>query len=206
MKNYTNYLTITIFLILFNSFCLNAQNQENADYLVLKTGDSIFGTVEYINHKGVSPKYYKKIRVRNAEGKRKKYNKKEVSVIRVDKVIYEAFWLVQTNQMNNIFSSVYYIVPKKGELYFLRLISNGVLSHYHLEWYEQGESSLMWMDLLKKEEDQFFIRATQGIFGLKRKALANYFEDCPDLKAKIIQKQINEVWQVVDYYNNNCTN
>jgi hypothetical protein len=69
---------------------------------------------------------------------------------------------------------------------------------------EQGDAALMYMDLLKKEGDAFFIRATQGLLGLKRKALINYFSNCQDLREQIERKQLSEVWQVVNFYNENC--
>ena len=119
-------------------------------------------------------------------------------------VNYEGFWLNQSSEKMVFINPRYDINPQNGERYFLREISKGKLSHYHLEWFEQGESRLMWMDLLKKEEDPFFIRATQGLFGLKKKVLINYFQNCPDLKEQIEQKQLNSVEQVVDFYNNYC--
>jgi hypothetical protein len=60
------------------------------------------------------------------------------------------------------------------------------------------------MDLFIKEGDDYFIRATQGLFGLKKKVLSDYFQKCPDLVKKIKQKEIKDPSAVVRYFNANC--
>ncbi len=60
------------------------------------------------------------------------------------------------------------------------------------------------MDLFKKESDTFFIRATQGLLGLKRQVLANYFADCEALATQIGDKQINNLREIINFYNKNC--
>jgi hypothetical protein len=60
------------------------------------------------------------------------------------------------------------------------------------------------MDMLLKEGDDYFIRATQGLFGLKKKVLSDYFQKCPELVEKIGQKEIIDPSALVDYFNANC--
>tara|TARA_R110000868_G_scaffold150050_12_gene372900 strand:- start:4226 stop:4828 length:603 start_codon:yes stop_codon:yes gene_type:complete len=179
-----------------------AQTSVNLDYLVINTGDTLRGIVKYIDRRSVN---HKKIRLIDTSGHKKKYKKKDISVFRVNNTIYEGFWLNQSPEKFQLLNPKYDIDIQNGEKYFLKLVSKGSLSHYELEWLEQGESTLLWMDLLKKEEDPFFIRATQGLFGLKRKVLIDYFFNCVNLKEKINQKDLNKVSQIVDYYNKQCT-
>ncbi|MEO1051398.1 MAG: hypothetical protein AAFX87_12285 [Bacteroidota bacterium] len=93
---------------------------------------------------------------------------------------------------------------KQGQHYFLKVVSIGKLSHYELEWFDQGDSQLWSMALLKKANERYFIRADQGIIGLKKKVLQRYFADCDELRTKIKESELNKVWQVVEAYNNNC--
>lgn len=195
---------ITTVLLLSTSTLLNAQSSNTLDYLVLNFGDTLYGTVKHINDRGVTPEYYKKIRLTDAYNKKKKYKRKDVSAFRVNNITYEGFWLNQSSQKIVFLNPKYDIDPQNGEKYFLRVISKGKLSHYELEWWEQGESTLMWMDLLKKEKDPFFIRGTQGLLGLKRQLLVSYFANCPDLKEQIKKRQLNKIRQVVDFYNSHC--
>jgi hypothetical protein len=62
------------------------------------------------------------------------------------------------------------------------------------------------MDLLIKWEDAYFIRSTQGIFGLKKKTLSKYFDDCPELVRQIESKELKKVPEVVNFYNSYCKN
>jgi len=197
------FVIITTLLLSSQTYVF-AQTNNTLDYLVLNTGDTLYGTVKYIDISGATPKYYKKIRLTDTYNHSHKYLRKDVSAFRVNNTNYEGFWLNQSSQNVMVLNSKYEINPKNGEKYFLKVVSKGTLNHYELEWWEQGESALSWMDLLKKEEDPFFIRATQGILGLKRNVLINYFSNCPDLKEQIKKKQLNKVWEVVDYYNSNC--
>ena len=199
-----NLLTLTnlLLLFLFSQTFLFAQKSHTSDYLVLISGDTIHGDIQHVNDNKTT--YYKKIRLTETNGNKKKYKRKDVLSFQVNNTIYEGFWLSQSSEKMALFNSRYTINSKNGERYFLRVISKGVLSHYHLEWFEQGESGVMWMDLLKKENEPFFIRATQGIFGLKKKVLIKYFQNCLNLKEQITQKQLKTVAQVVDFYNNYC--
>lgn len=201
-----DYIKTSTFILLM--FCVYAtsfaQNGNATDLLVLNTGDTLYGNVEYINLKGVNPEFYKKIRITDENRKKRQFKQKDVSAFKADGKIYESYWLSQSSDKIVLVNPKYDIDPQNGTQYFLRLIRKGELSHYQWEWWEQGESTSMWMDLLRKKEDQFFIRATQGLLGLKKKVLADYFMNCPELKEKIEKKELNEVWQLVDFYNDNC--
>jgi len=200
--NHKKLVILSIFL--FIKIALYAQNNTTEDYIILRTGDTIVGTIKHIDESGISSKYYKKIRVINARDRQKKYKRKDVSKFKSNGYTYEAFWLNQSSDKIVLFNPRYYIDSQEGELHFLKIITEGALNHYELEWFEQGESGINWMDLLKKEDDQFLLRASQGLFGLKRKVLKNYFRDCPKLIEQINNKQLNNVAAVVDFYNNQC--
>ncbi len=174
------------------------------DFLVLNSGDTLYGLVQHIDERGVSPKFHKKLRLQDVDGKKKKFHRKDVKSFSAERQVYESFWLKQSSDRISLDNPRYNITSHGGEQYFLKRISQGSLSHYQLEWWEQGESGLMSMDLLKKENDSFLIRATQGVFGLKKKALATFFADCTEVKAQIEQGKVKQVWEVVDLYKAQC--
>ena len=183
---------------------LSGQIDPYGDYLNPNVGDTIYGKVEHLDRRGGSTDFYKKIRVTNAKGKRKKFKRGDVESFQVDGVRYEGFWLSQSSDIFDLFSPKYFMDRENGERYFLRIISLGRLSHYQLEWWEQDDAGINRMDLLIKEGDEHFIRATQGIFGLKRKALTKYFRDCPELAEQIEQKNLSKVEEIMDFYNAGC--
>ena len=196
------------FLVFFGAIGLYAQNDFASDYLVLHMSDTVYGKVAHIKEGGFGGRrFHKKIRITNARGKTKKYQRRDVSSFRVDGVVFESFWLYQESQSlitGTLGNPKYTIRVNQGEQHFLRVVSKGKLSHYQLEWFEQGNSTLWSMALLKKEGDSFLIRADQGLFGLKRTALQRYLSNCPELGKAIQQKQIRKVRQVVEWYNKGC--
>ncbi len=200
--------TIIIATLLFSQYLrLEAQYNSKSDYIVLSIGDSLYGTVAYIKENAVNRDFYKKVRLTNANGKTKKYKPESISSFRINGNKYQSFWLYQPPQTFPSVSLVnprYNIDSKQGDHYFLRVISIGRLSHYQLEWFDQGDSQLWSMALLKKANDQYFIRADQGIIGLKKKLLQRYFTDCLELAKKIKNSELKKVWQVVEAYNHNC--
>ena len=187
------------FFLLYNAFC----TAQSTDYLVLCSGDTLRGQVDFLASAGSDEVYLKKIKLTNTEG-RKRYKWQEVSAIRIGNATYLAFNLRRESSLPNPFREVYHIDPEAKQRYFLRVESQGQLNHYTLSWKEQGESTLMQMDLFQKEGDDHFVRATQGILGLKRKALANYLADCPQLIRLLQEKQLNQAQDVVTFFNNQC--
>ena len=190
------------------SGCLQAQYISETDFIALKTGDTLTGKVAYINEDGWGSRtFYKKIRITLANGKKKKIRKRNITSFKIDGTTFMAFELAQHRKSTALlpFLNPYYSIDTKdGDLYFLRVVSNGKLNYYELEWFDQGDDMLNSMPLLRKNDASVFVRATQGMLGLKRKALISYLNDCPKLGQKITSKEIRTVREVVNFYNNQC--
>jgi hypothetical protein len=58
--------------------------------------------------------------------------------------------------------------------------------------------------LIRKNGADEMVRVTQGILGLKRKRLAEYFADCPKLVSVIKSKTINSAEYLISFYELNC--
>jgi len=48
------------------------------------------------------------------------------------------------------------------------------------------------------------VRVTQGILGLKRNRLKEYFQNCPELVDAIEKKEMDEILEVYYFYMNQC--
>jgi hypothetical protein len=196
-------------LLFLLSFCvstlhLKAHQPASTSHVVLLSGETIYGEVVYLDQNFSSTRYLKKIRVTTPEGKRKKYRTDKVAAFHTNG---EDFEILRLEQSANLFSSdhaKYHIDPKNGDTYILQRINAGALSHYTYSWWDQGDALEQSMDLFRKQGDAFFVRATQGMLGLKRKLLANYFSDCPDLAEMIRDKSLKNADEVVTFYNVNC--
>ena len=197
-----------LLLLFIGPIWLWAQNQTPSGYLILHTQDTLYGKVSPIKESGFGGRrFYKKIKITTTQGKRKQYPRQKVVAFEIDGVFYESFYLRQATSsvLNFSLDNPNYIVdPVRGEQHFLKCIHRGALSHYKLEWLEQGNSTLWSMSLLKKAGEPTFIRADQGLFGLKRKALLTYFSDCSKIQTALQERQLKQVAQVVDFYNTHC--
>lgn len=107
-------------------------------------------------------------------------------------------------QKGRLFDSYYYIDRKNGVQHFLKVVKKGKLSHYELEWIDYDNNDLESSGLIKKEEDIFFIQVENVIGRIAQKAVSYYLSDCISVVEKIVKKEFKYVFEVVDFYNNNC--
>lgn len=127
-------------------------------------------------------KIYEKIRFKGNR-KKKRFPPKQIKAYKIGDTSYRSIFL-------------------DGKQTFLKVESEGYVNYYTYELQEQGEQLVLEIDYLQKENSDLLVRATQGLFGLKRKRLAQFFGDCPILVQKIQNKEFRYVFEVVDFYNN----
>lgn len=188
---------------------LSTPSDQPLDYVALMNGDTLYGKVDYFkkNNQYGGPTFNRKLRLKETNGKRSKFRYQDVAAFKLDNEVYKGFLLTVETKFLNIGSksTAKYILDNNGTLYFLREQHKSKLSYYCLDFYDEYNNNLWTARLIKKEKDNYFIRADGGaFFGLKRKALMNYFSDCPDLQQKIKQKHFKYTFEIVDYYNENC--
>lgn len=198
-----NHKKSVLLILLFGILNIAISQSNNDDYIVLNNNDTLYGTVYHINNKTIL-EFYKKIRFINKKGKRKKYKRTDLLAFKSGNNIYQAFMITEFTDGNPFDRIRYTLDEKHGYKVFYKRISTGKVSHYQYEWIEQGEALIMSMDLIKKESSTYFIRATQGLLGIKRKALIEYFYDCSQLQEKIKKKEIKKLFEVLNYYKLKC--
>ena len=99
------------------------------------------------------------------------------------------------------FQEKYTSIHNSGKKYFLKVIVKGYLTYYQWEFKEQ-ESDYIWSkSLYKRKDDHSLVRVTQGILGLKKKSLAVYFQDCPELVYKIENGELKDPVEIAKFYN-----
>lgn len=181
--------------------------KEPLDQIVLITGDTLYGQVDYFQEKIVYSEFYKKIRLIDTNGRKKRFKRKDIVSYKVNGYDYQSFTLKkQTGYLKNgSLQETRYSISPDGVQHFLKVGSKGKLSYYELEWIDRDNNDLTSMIIVKKAQDQVFMRADYGVIGIARKALSNYLADCPDIQTKIMNKDFKYVFQVVDYYNKHCS-
>ncbi|MEX0275070.1 MAG: hypothetical protein AB3N16_11905 [Flavobacteriaceae bacterium] len=168
-------------------------------YVVLNSNDTIYGTVKDRNNGSL----FKKIKFKDHHGKTHRFGPGDILMYQSGPNLFESIWYRDDSVL---FIPKYYSRPNQDEKVFLKVLAKGELSCYAMEFIHVDSDVLDQFELFKREGASMFARATQGIFGLKRKALASYFHDCPELVKKINGQSLKTPLEVTHYYNTHCGN
>jgi hypothetical protein len=193
---------ITIFtFISYLSLQVQAQEKFEPGYIITLDRDTIFGQVRDRKN-GPFARIYTKVRFKSEKGLiTRRYSPAQVAGYKRGDEFFESLWikpdgsLLQTRFISN---------PRTGKQEFLKVIVKGRLTCYHKEYFDHDSGTTDHISLFKRENEDFMIRATQGIFGLRKKSLGEYFFDCPELVEKIKYNEFKTPEEIALYYNLNC--
>ena len=181
---------------------LEAQKKGYSEgYIITWQGDTLHGWV-----KDRSPEPFVDLypRIRFKTDKRwfkKKYGPDEISGYGYGDSRFESLPLRE----ESAFFRFRYYLDEGGSRVFLKVVSrNGPLTLYYWE-YIDGESNYVdHIPLFHKRYSPEMVRVTQGMLGLKRNRLVEYFQDCPDLVWAIQEKRVNGIEEVYNFYLLHC--
>jgi hypothetical protein len=182
---------------------LYAQESYVPGYIVIEQGDTIYGGLKHRRQTFSGQEMMRKIHIRKDKGGRGRYTRGQLSAYAIGDQIYRKFHL-RTADIMPVLPAYYEIVPYSGQPYFLRLVKDGPLELYALEWDDWDNNIVEDFPLVHKKGDQMMVRATQGLFGFKKKALNEYLSDCPAVLDKLEKDEFRFAYQMVDFYNENC--
>ncbi|MFK7811405.1 MAG: hypothetical protein AB8B59_02860 [Maribacter sp.] len=182
LKTKSLFFKILLVLTFSTSFALIAQDDFQDGYVVTNKNDTLFGKVRDRDTKGFNLGIYEKIRFKR-KSRKKRFAPKDIIAYKIGNKHYKSFFLGR-------------------EMVFFRVGSEGRLNHYILEVQEQGESLVQDIDYVQMGKNGSFVRANQGLFGIKKKRLADLLDDCVGLPERILNKEFRYVFQIVDFYNN----
>ncbi|MFX0557005.1 hypothetical protein ACOCEA_09405 [Maribacter sp. CXY002] len=175
-----------------------AQNEYEPGYVILNTNDTLYGSIKdrkygnLFNKIKFKPNYHKKTKRFSAYdliGYKKGINR------------YESLWY---QEESNFFRQEYSNLEGYGKKVFLKVLIKGKLSCYAKEYIQDGNGYFDYFELFIRDGENKFELATQGIFGLKKKRLKEYFKNCPNLVQKINNNGIKNPLDVVRFYNQFC--
>jgi hypothetical protein len=194
---------VLIFLGILTT-ALHAQKKDySPGYIISLEGDTIKGWIKD-RSSGTFIELYSRIRFKDANSAlKKKYSPEQILGYACNDQVYESVPIYEETQ----FFMFRYHVNENYDRVFLRLIArNEPLSYYHWEYVDQESNYLDYTPLFYLDGSDQMVRVTQGILGLKRKRLIEYFRDCYKLTDAIYTKQLNEIHEVYEFYLNNCIN
>ncbi len=188
-----------IFTTLVFFFGLPFESAAQADYqegyVVTNANDTLYGLVRD-KKTGAFGKIYKKIRIKQKR-KKSRYAPKEIISYKIGDATFETMQLISTGR----FFEDEYTVSSEGDFQFLKVIEKGYLCYYYMEYEDADSGYIDAVAFFKKRDGNILVRVNQGIFGLKRKKVAAFLSDCPELAQRIRMKQIKRPLEIVQFYN-----
>jgi len=187
--------------------CMTAQLQSKPDYhpgyIITLTHDTIYGMVKD-RKEAPSPSIYKKVRFRSESGWRtRKYAPSQIAGYKTGDKVFES---IAVKPDGSLLQTGFFITRQGRDKRFFRVMEKGSLSYYRLEYLDQESGVTDHISLFRREHENYLIRATQGIFGLRKNSLSKYFFDCPALVREMEESRLKTPWDIVRYYNTNCIN
>jgi hypothetical protein len=193
---------LPLILLALLTLPLEAQKKSySPGHIVTLEGDTLQGWIKD-RSSGTFTELYSRIRFK-AENAffRKKISADEILGYACNGKVYETVPLCEASRF---FTFRYYVDENYGRV-FLRLVSReGPLSYYHWEYVDAESSYLDYIPLFYLYDSDQMVRVTQGILGLKKKRLGEYFYNCPELIDAIYSGQVNEIQEVYDFYLDHC--
>ena len=105
---------------------------------------------------------------------------------------------------SQFFNFRYYLDDAYNRVFLKVITWTDELTYYHWEYVDGESNYLDYIPLFHRPGSSEMVRVTQGILGLKRKKLAEYFRDCPELVQALEQKQLSQIDQVFSFYTERC--
>jgi hypothetical protein len=192
---------LLIYFIFFITNVSEAQKGFEQGFVITNKNDTIQALIKDRGY-GSNGQRYRKIRVKNESFFSKRYSPYDIKAYSIGNDVYESFWL---NASLRGLKEVIISERNVGQKHFLKLIIKGDVSLYYWEIRDYESNTFDYIELIKRTHQSEFIRASQGIFGLKSKRLIDYFKDCPELVEKITSKELKTAFDVVNFYNKNCS-
>ncbi len=187
-----------LFALLLLPVLVSGQKDYQTGYIITNSNDTLTGKVKDRKPPPFG-KLYKKIRFKRNRLFKRKYGPQQIIAYKQGDNQFESLWI---DVSPNIFNEKYTSIPDFGEKSFMKVIVKGYLTYYHWEFQDYESDYIDEISLYKRTNESSFARVTQGIFGLKKKRLAEYFQDCPELINKIENGELKDPVEIAIFYNN----
>ena len=187
---------VLVLSLLISPHLILAQKDYLDGYIITNENDTLFGKVKDRKSHPFG-KLYKKIYLKQKHRKRK-YSPNQIKSYQRGASKYESLNLeVSKHLINEIYTSD----TNRGNKVFLKVLVKGYLTYYQLEFEYEDSDYIDAIDLYKRVNESNLQRVTQGVFGLKKEFLRNYFQDCPSLWYKIEKRELKDPIEIANYYN-----
>ena len=191
-------------LIFFLFSVLNLSSQKKGydrGYIITLDGDTLQGQVKDRSPDPFTDLYSRIRFIPEGKRSRDKYGPWEIMGYGSGGREYESVRFRE----ESAFFAIRYFTDAQAPWTFLRLIRrDDPLTYYHREFIYDDNFVLDYFPLIYREGEEEMVRVTQGILGLKRERLMEYFRDCEVLVDALSRKELKEAMEVYDFYLEAC--
>lgn len=193
------HVCLLLICVGFTSVSIVAQSSDFEDgFVILKSGDTLFGQVKDRSEEPFG-KLYKKVRLKR-EGKlfNKRFRPADLKSYKKGGEYFESLWLKETAEFLKF---RYYTQEGIGKEVFLKVILSGELTYYQQEWRDPESGYYLYIPFFRNTGSRELVRVTQGLLGLRRKAVATYLSDKPELAERIRSGEKLTAYEITELYN-----
>jgi len=196
------YRYILLILFAFMIVPVHAQKKGySKGYIISSEGETVEGWVKD-RSTGTFVDLYTRIRFKSDSAViRKKYGPDKILGYGLNNEHYESVPLAE----ESVFFRFRYYLNEHNDRVFLKVIAwYGDLTYYHWEYTDDESNYVDYIPLFYRAGSDEMVRVTQGILGLRRNRLIEYFSDCPELVQAIEKRELNDIDEVYDFYIKSC--
>lgn len=183
-------------LAILLSITVFGQKNFEAGYVVLKSQDTLYGLVKDRKPHPFGG-LYKKIKFKG-KSRKSNFGPRDILAYKQGGSTFESLWVANSGKL---FDQNLMATKNVGEAAFFKVAARGFLSYYHREFEDADSDYIDYIAYFKKEDHPKMVRVDQGLFGLRRQALIQFFNDCPPLVEKIRNKEIKDAFAIARFYN-----
>ena len=192
---------ILLFLTSFSSQVFAQKKGYDWGYIITERGDTVEGWISD-RATGSFSDFHGKLRFKR-EGKlfKNKYAPDDILGYGYLGVHFVSLPLVESSRL----FKTSYLLRNGADRIFLRVVErNECLNHYEIEFIQDDSFIILSYPVFHKPGSREMVRITQGVLGLKKKRLSEYFSDCNSLLQAIDSQQITTLQEVYDFYCDKC--
>lgn len=185
----------------FSTKALAQKKGYDRGYVITERSDTLEGWVSD-RTTGSFSDFHGKIRFKR-KGKlfKKKFTPNDILGYGYLEAHFVSLPLIETTR----FFKTSYLLKRGADRKFLRVIErNACLNHYEIEFIEDDNFIIDSYPVFHIPGSREMVRVTQGILGLKKKRLSEYFDECNLLVQAIKSEQVTNLQDVYEFYCGKC--
>lgn len=170
-------------------------------YIITNEGERVEGQVKD-RSLGTFFELYKRVRFKPEHATfKRKYGPGDIRAYGYESEHFESVPLLEESAF---FKFRYYLHEGRDRV-FLKVISSGEdLTWFHWEYVDGESNYLDFIPLFYLSGSSEMVRVSQGVLGLKRARLREYFRECPALVQALEKKELKEIHEVYNFYLDHC--